>query len=155
MKFPALLIALLLPACGEGVNGIAVPPLMDMAHLTRPATPNTALAAPAGFVPEPDVVTHAYAVPAAQLYAAIRAVALAQERTFLLTAYDEQLQAHFVARSALFGFPDLVAVQAMADGEGRSTLVVWSRSVYGHSDLGVNRKRVLAWLAALDRRVPG
>jgi len=31
-----------------------------------------------------------------------------------------------------------------------STLVLWSRSVYGRSDLGVNRRRLTAWLGALD-----
>jgi uncharacterized protein (DUF1499 family) len=30
-----------------------------------------------------------------------------------------------------------------------STLVLYSRSVYGYSDLGVNRKRLDIWLAAV------
>jgi uncharacterized protein (DUF1499 family) len=37
---------------------------------------------------------------------------------------------------------------------GSARLVLWSRSVYGQSDLGVNRKRVAAWLAALGAAVP-
>jgi hypothetical protein len=154
MRLPTLLIALLLPACGEGVSGIAVPPPMDMARIERPTTPNTALAAPAGFRPEPDIVTPSYPVPAPALYAAMVAVAEAQTRTYLLKAYDDQLQAHFVARSFFFRFPDLITVQVTADGPDRSNLVVWSRSVYGRSDLGVNRKRVAAWLAALGTKVP-
>lgn len=142
-----LLLALLLPACsGHGAQGIPVPPPMDMAHLQRPGTPNTALAAPAGFAPKPDIVTLRYSVPPAALYAAIKRVALAQPRTYLLVAYDDRMQAHFVARSAVFNFPDLITVQVGAD----STLILWSRSVYGQSDFGVNRKRVAAWLAALD-----
>jgi hypothetical protein len=32
--------------------------------------------------------------------------------------------------------------------------VLWSRSVYGRSDLGVNRARLTAWLAALDAALP-
>jgi hypothetical protein len=28
--------------------------------------------------------------------------------------------------------------------------VIWSRSVYGRSDFGVNRQRTKAWLAALQ-----
>ena len=35
-----------------------------------------------------------------------------------------------------------------------SDLIIWSRSVYGESDLGVNRKRVAAWLDALDKILP-
>lgn len=153
MKVPTMLLALLLPACGDGTSGIAPPPMMDMAHIERPKTPNTALAAPAGFRPEPDIATRAYPLPAAALYAAVTAVAAAQPRTFLLRAYDGQLQAHYVARSAVFGFPDLVAVQVTAEGAEQSRLVLWSRSRYGQSDLGVNARRLRAWLAALDLKV--
>jgi uncharacterized protein (DUF1499 family) len=142
-----LLIGLFLPACGvEGAAGLPVPPPLDVAHIERPATPNTALAAPAGFVPAPDIVTRRYPVPPARLYETIGKVALSQDRTFLQVAYGGQMQAHYVARSWFFNFPDLVAVQVNPD----STLVIWSRSLYGRSDLGVNRKRVAAWLAALD-----
>lgn len=142
-----LLIGLLLPACGmEGAAGLPVPAPQDLAHIERPATPNTALAAPAGFVPTPDIVTRRYTVPPDRLYVAIRQVAEAQERTFLQVAYDDRLQAHYVARSWFFNFPDLIALQVNPD----STLVIWSRSLYGQSDLGVNRKRITAWLAALD-----
>jgi uncharacterized protein (DUF1499 family) len=31
---------------------------------------------------------------------------------------------------------------------------VYSRSVYGQSDLGVNRRRVETWLAALQTKLP-
>lgn len=154
MRAPALLLALLLPGCGDGVAGIPVPGPMDMAHIMRPASPNTALAAPAGFMPPPDIVTPVYAVPAAALYEAVRQVAAAQARTFPLTRFDDRMQAHFVARSTVFGFPDLIAVQVEpAAAPGHATLVLYSRSVYGQSDLGVNRRRVNSWLAALDARL--
>ena len=155
MRYPAMLIALLLPACGEGLQGIAVPPPLDFARIERPKSPNTALAAPEGFQPPPDIVTRPYEVSAARLYAAVSAVAAAQPRTFPLKAFDDRLQAHFVARSTAIGFPDLIAVQAFADGPDRSTVALWSRSVYGYSDFGVNRRRVAAWLAALDAKVGG
>ena len=54
-------------------------------------------------------------------------------------------------RSALLNFPDLVTVQVEQVAADRSTLVIWSRSVYGRSDFGVNRKRTEAWLAALQQ----
>lgn len=152
MKWPAMLIALLLPACGDGVSGVAVPPPLDMGHLVRPKTPNTALAAPEGFQPEPDILTRPYSMPAPALYAAANAMAMEQPRTYGLKTFYGQLQSHFVVRSAVFGFPDLVTLQVTAIGPDRSTLVIWSRSVYGYSDLGVNRKRVVAWLSALDAK---
>jgi uncharacterized protein (DUF1499 family) len=145
------IISAIFPACGGvGAQGLPVPPPMDMARIERPASPNTALAAPAGFSPPPDLVTQAWPVPPDRLFAAIQAVAAAQPRTFLAAAYPNLRQAHYVARSAALNFPDLVTVSVAGPDQGPSTLVIWSRSVYGHSDLGANRKRVEAWLAALQ-----
>jgi uncharacterized protein (DUF1499 family) len=151
MRLFALLVSFFLPACaGIGAEGLPPPPPMDMGALVRPATPNTALAAPAGFLPKPDILTHRYAVPPAQLFEAVRLMALKQPRTFPQVSYDDQLQAHFVVRSAVFNFPDLVAVQVTPE----SGLILWSRSVYGRSDFGVNRERLQAWLDALDTALP-
>lgn len=155
MKLPTLALALLLPGCGDGVAGIPVPGPMDMARIVRPSSPNTALAAPDGFRPTPDLVTPVYAVPAPALYAAIRQVAAGQARTYAHVSFDDRLQAHFVARSAVFGFPDLITAQVEPAAPGHSTLVLYSRSVYGRSDLGVNRRRVESWLAALQTRLAG
>ena len=152
MTLLAWVLGLFLPACGApGAQGLPVPQPLDIAQLVRPASPNTALAAPAGFRSPPDVVTPAYHVPAPLLYAAIRAVAAAQPRTYQAAAYPDRLQADWVARSAVFNFPDLVTAQATPAGADAATLVLYSRSVYGYGDLGANRKRVQAWLAALDR----
>ncbi len=120
-----------------------------MAHLQRPTTPNSTLAAPDGFTPAPDIVTPTYQRSADDLYAAVVTAAEGQARTFLLTRYDDLRQAHFVERIPVFGFPDLITVQVLEDGVNRSRLVIWSRSVYGYSDFGVNRRRVARWLAAI------
>ena len=56
-----------------------------------------------------------------------------------------------MVRSAVFNFPDLVTAQVAPAGAGAATLLLYSRSVYGYSDLGANRRRVAAWLAALDK----
>lgn len=147
----AWLLGLALPACGaSGAQGLPVPPPMDLAQLVRPASPNTALAAPAGFHPPPDIVTRAYALPPERLYQAIRAVAAARPRSYVAVAYPDRLQSHYVVRSAVLNFPDLVTVQAQADPAGGSMLLLYSRSVYGYSDMGVNRARLADWLAALD-----
>ncbi|MDR3536904.1 MAG: DUF1499 domain-containing protein [Acetobacteraceae bacterium] len=148
----AWLLGLFLPACGAvGAQGLPVPQPLDLARIERPATPNTALAAPAGFQPPPDLVTPVYQVPAQQLYDAIRAVAAGQPRSFIAAEYPDRRQSHYVVRSAMFNFPDLVTIEAMPAGPAASRLFVYSRSVFGRSDLGVNRARVVAWLAALDR----
>ena len=142
-----LLLALLLPACrGTGAEGLAPPVALDMTSLIRPSTPNTALAAPSGFSPAPDIVTRPYRVDPDRLSSAIRAVALAQPRTFAHGDFSGARQAHFVARSAWLNYPDLIAVQVTPE----SALILWSRSIYGRSDFGVNRARLTNWLEALD-----
>jgi hypothetical protein len=151
MTLFAWLLGFVLPACGApGAQGLPVPPPMDMAHIVRPANPNTALAAPAGFTPPPDLPTPVYPVPAARLYATVQKMAVAQPRTYVAASYPDRLQVHYVVRSAVFNFPDLVAVQVTPDGADSSLLVLYSRSIYGRSDLGVNRKRLEAWLASLQ-----
>jgi uncharacterized protein (DUF1499 family) len=124
-----------------------------MQRIERPDSPNTALAGPAGFVPPPDVVTPAYPVPATRLQEAVRAVAAAQPRTFLAADFSPERQTHWVVRSAAFNFPDLVIAQIADAGPDSSTLVLYSRSVYGRSDFGVNRQRLNTWLAALRTKI--
>ncbi len=77
----AWLIGLVLPACGfPAAEGLPAPPPMDVAHIVRPSSPNTALAAPEGFTPRPDVVTPHYQVPAGRLFALVQDVAAGQPR---------------------------------------------------------------------------
>lgn len=151
----AWLVSLVLPACGfPGAQGLATPVLMNVTKIVRPSTPNTALAAPAGFKPAPDIVTPAYNIAADKLLALIQDVAASQPRVYPAANYTNQLQVHYVARSPVFNFPDLVMVQVVRTGSGSSNLVIYSRSVYGQSDLGVNRKRLDTWLAALNTKLP-
>jgi uncharacterized protein (DUF1499 family) len=151
----AWLIGLALPACGfPAAEGLPAPAVMDVAHITRPSSPNTALAAPAGFSPTPDIATPPYKVSADRLFAAVQGVASGQPRTYQAALYPAQLQVHYVARSAVFNFPDLITVQVRQDGADRSGLIIYSRSLYGESDIGVNRKRVESWLAAIQTKLP-
>jgi uncharacterized protein (DUF1499 family) len=151
----AWLIGLVLPACGfPAAEGLPPPQPMDITHLARPASPNTALAAPAGFSPAPDVVTPRYKLPADRLFALLRDIAASQPNTYQAALYPEQLQVHYVARSTVLNFPDLIMAQVRTDGPDGSDLILYSRSVYGRSDFGVNRKRVEAWLAALQIKLP-
>lgn len=151
----AWLIGLVLPACGfTGAQGLPVPQPMDTAAIVRPSSPNTALAAPAGFTPPPDIVTQPYHLAAGHLFALIQDVAAAQPRTFQAALYPDKLQVHYVARSAVFNFPDEILAQVRDLGPDSSGLILYSRSVYGESDLGVNRKRLTAWLDALREKVP-
>jgi uncharacterized protein (DUF1499 family) len=50
-------------------------------------------------------------------------------------------------------YPDTIDAQVFPAGEGQSTLAIYSRSLIGYGDFGVNHTRVERWLAALERRV--
>ena len=44
----------------------------------------------------------------------------------------------------------MIVAQAMALDAATSVPLIYSASVYGRSDFGVNRLRLLTWVAALD-----
>ncbi len=148
-----MMLGLILPACGaRGSAGLPAAVPLDLASVRRPASPNTALAAPPNFGPAPDIESRYFDVSPPVLYASLCRVAETEPRVFLQARFDPQLQAAYVARSAFWNFPDLVQVAAVPDGAG-SRPVIYSRSVYGRYDFGVNRHRVETWLARLPRAV--
>lgn len=151
----AWLVSLIMPACGfAGAQGLPTPPQMDPAAIVRPASPNTALAGPQSLKPIPDIFVPPYHLSPDRLFAMIQSVATSQPRTYEAAIYPNRYQAHYVARSEVFNFPDQIMVQVLPDGPDNSELILWSRSVYGESDLGVNRKRLTTWLADLQARLP-
>lgn len=123
--------------------------------LTRRATGNDALVCPPGLCPraDSDATAAVYDMPPAELRARLRRIALAEPRTKELVcdpACEHALR--FVQHSRLFRFPDTIDVAALPAGEGKSTLAIYSRSLVGRGDLGVNAARVKRWLAKLDSR---
>lgn len=149
----AWLLGLMLPACAaSGAHGVpAAAP--DFSHLVRPGSPNTALAGPADYAPKPDIVTPVYPLPPTRLLAVVRQVAAAQPATYPLAEDEAALREGWVARSYVLNFPDIIWAQVRPAGQGGSLLLLYSRSVYGYGDFGVNRRRVTAWLAAVAERV--
>lgn len=124
----------------------------DFATLKRPAKPNTFLIAPEGLcqAAKVDVVAPRYGVPAARLRQAFLQIVIAKPRISHSFRDDGALYDDFVVRSLLFRFPDLVSVLFQDEKGGKSTLAIYSRSVYGHSDLGVNRARTMGWIRDLN-----
>ena len=128
---------------------------IDFATLRRPRTPNSFLMAPDGFCPlaKADVTSAAYGNGAKKLRQEFLSVAIAQKRVTHSFADDAGLYDDLLVRSALFGFPDHVSIKFLNVNGGKSTLAIYSRSVYGRSDLGVNRARTLAWMVLVNTSV--
>lgn len=83
---------------------------------------------------------------AAELMTRFQRMALAQPDTILLGERDGF--ATFVQRTKLVRFPDYISVKAV-EVEGGAALHIFSRSRFGYSDRGMNRKRILGWLEKL------
>ena len=116
--------------------------------LKRPSSPNYFLACPAQYCNiKPDQVVPIYPISVEQLqhkwYAAVRGM----PRWELVQQRKNQLE--YIQRSWLFRFPDLISVQFISEGEGRSSIALLSRAKYGYYDFGVNKRRVLSLLERL------
>jgi uncharacterized protein (DUF1499 family) len=138
---------------GQGAGGLPAAEPVDFAGLRLPASPNACLAAPPGGHPQAQITVPPLPFDAATAWPVLRALGDRMPRTTRYGEWPARRQAQWVVRSALLNFPDIVAAELVpgpAPGTSGAGLFLYSRSLFGYSDLGVNRKRVEAWLAALD-----
>ncbi len=83
------------------------------------------------------------------LAAKINEIALSQPRTVVLAGTPADSHVTYMQRSKLMAYPDYISVKVTAEEGGKSRLFIYSRSRFGRSDLGVNKARIRAWIAAL------
>ncbi len=124
--------------------------------LTLSGKPNQHLLAPEGLCRAaiPHAAPRRYDVPVAHLEAAWEAMLAEQPRLERVARDPARHQLEVIQRSFLFRFPDRITVRFLPDGPG-ATLAVFSRAELGYSDFGVNRRRVDAWVAAMEAALPG
>jgi len=136
----------------RGAQGVPPPAPVDFATLTLPRSPNACLLTPTAAPGAGQLHRDPFPDGPAEVMAAIRATAAAQPRTFPLADFPDRHQAQWLVRSRLMNFPDIVVAE-VAPIAGGTGLWLYSRSLIGWSDLGVNRARVLAWLAGIEARL--
>lgn len=123
---------------------------VNFTTLTPPGSPNTYLVCPEGVCAgaTPDAVSPETQLAPAQLIDRIIAIAEAdganQVERFGVDAVE------MVIRTPVMRWPDRVSVRAYPADAGGSTFALYSRSIFGESDLGANRKRVERWLSKLN-----
>lgn len=124
---------------------------VDWTTLTRHNTPNDALVCPAGHCPnaKPDEEPKTYPVSTDDLLARLMTIALAEPGTKELPG-DRAHAARFVQYTWLMRYSDTIDASVIPRGNGQSTLALYSRSLVGRKDFGVNRARLQRWLAALE-----
>ena len=119
---------------------------VDFEDLTLTDKPNQILMCPpgicTGYADSP-----VFNVSVDELRARWREVVAAQPRVELVAEDGQQFD--YIQRSARVRLPDIITVRFISVPPSNSTLAIYSRSVYGKSDFGVNRKRVEAWLSKL------
>jgi uncharacterized protein (DUF1499 family) len=124
---------------------------VDFETLTLRRTPNEFLVAPPGLTrnARPHLEAPVFDLPVDQLRDRWMERIGAEPRVEQLAADPASDQFEFEQTSALFGLPDAITVRFLPTGERRSTLAVYSRSLYGRGDMGVNERRIRGWLEIL------
>ena len=123
---------------------------IDFAELRLTDKPNQFLMCPPGIcAADPHADSPAFDVSVEKLRERWRDVLAVQPRIELLAGDAEGLQFDYVQRSLRFRFPDLITVRFISVSLSKTTIAIYSRSVYGKSDFGVNRERIDAWLKTL------
>ena len=126
------------------------PGRIDFTALKLTDKPNQFLMCPPGYcmaAPHADSPLFNHSVD--NLYRRWHDLLVDQPRVELLAKYDAGQQFDYLQRSARFRFPDVITVRFIPVSPKQSTLAIYSRSIYGKSDFGVNRKRIDSWLKLL------
>ena len=125
---------------------------IDLAELTRPNSPNTAFVAPAGYsIAQRDADAPEFECAWSVLADTWDRIVPNFPRTTEKHRSGDGKQRTYVQRTALMGYPDIITVEFVSLGDDRSSLAIYSRSQYGYSDFGANRRRVTAWIEALSQ----
>ncbi|HNB28017.1 MAG TPA: DUF1499 domain-containing protein [Alphaproteobacteria bacterium] len=135
----------------ERILSIGKIPIIDFATLQRADTPNQYLACPndlcRAYI---DDLPPVYAASVAEVRSAWEAMLQAEPRVVELRRDPQGTQIDYVQRSRLLRFPDLITIRFIPLDDKRTTLAIYSRSIYGEGDMGVNKARIRGWVAKLN-----
>ena len=125
-------------------------PVIDFATLQRGPTPNQYLLCPAKLCQtQTDGEAPVFDVSVSKLRDDWDELIADQPRVQVLRRDLTNEQVDYVQRSRVFRFPDIITVRFLPVDDTHATLAIYSRSVYGKGDMGVNRARVEEWLTRL------
>ena len=126
--------------------------VVDFPRLVLRPTSNQYLVCPTDLCSAvPDFTSKEFEVSAAMLQKQWQAIMDLDSSITLLISSQKKAQLDYVYRTPYWQFPDIITVRFIALGPSRSTLAIYSRSVYGRDDLGANKARVQKWLHAMGQ----
>jgi uncharacterized protein (DUF1499 family) len=124
---------------------------VDFASLKRRDTPNDALACRPEFCAAMhEVEAPASTLPPDELYRIVQNAVSAEPRLEKVGGDPAQGTLRYVQRSRVMRFPDTINVKVTALPAGGSTVLLYSRSLLGKGDMGVNRARILRWIGLIE-----
>jgi uncharacterized protein (DUF1499 family) len=95
-----------------------------------------------------------FAVSAIELHSALMKQLSKSPRLKAMSSSNEDgFYAIYVERSFAFGFPDFLSIKIEEKTHNRTVITLFSKSKFGYSDLGVNRKRIKKLLAGLRQQL--
>jgi uncharacterized protein (DUF1499 family) len=124
---------------------------LDPAAIALRGTPNDYLAAvPGTTAATPHLRLTIHPLTPQELLACVDRIARSKPRVAVVAGNLDELMITYMQRSKIVGFPDYITVRAVPRDtglpEGAAALIVYSRSRYGHGDLGVNAQRIEGWM---------
>ncbi len=126
--------------------------MIDFQDFELPTSPNSYYVAPAKFSQaKPDSISPVYDINIDALHKFWGMMIAEQARVKLVA--KSQYQFSYVQRTKWLRFPDYVEVKLISVSTQQSTIAIFSRSKYGYSDFGTNKKRVNQWLGLLDDKI--
>ena len=124
---------------------------LDFRRLALRRSPNQHLVLPPGFggVAAAHAESPVFEGSAENLRGRWKAMLERQRRVSRIREDAAAGQIECVERSRIMRFPDTITAKFIPQGEGRSTVAIYSRARYGYRDFGVNQARIARWLAEL------
>lgn len=136
----------------EAENRLAPSEAVEIAALPSPFPKPGFLACPPGYCPAAEaLVSPVFVVPWERLQEYWTEVISGEKRVETIMADADSRRFVYIQHSPTFRFPDVIIVEFVQLGPGRSSIAIYSRSRYGSYDFGKNRKRVVKWLTLLEK----
>ena len=136
----------------EAENRLASGEAVSPAELRSPLTKSGFLACPPGYCQAAEASTSpTFPLPWERLREYWTEVVSGEKRVEAVAADPEHRRFAYIQHSATFRFPDVIIVEFVQLKPDQSGIAIYSRSRYGKYDFGKNRKRVVRWLALLDK----
>jgi uncharacterized protein (DUF1499 family) len=161
MLTPLVVTLLGVLACGLAVriymgrdaeNRLAPSEAVNLADLHSPLPKPGFLFCPPGYCPAAEAVASpVFPLPWERLHEYWTEVISGEKRVETIAADPDNRRFVYIQHSPIFRFPDIITVEFVQLAPNRSSIAIYSRSRYGHYDVGKNRKRIGKWLALLEK----